>query len=204
METMRNDDSTTKKTMLTLLKDISIRHTITSLAKELHFSRVGMWKILKKLEASQLITLASTGSGKTNTFLADIHWENVLTQKMLALYLTEQAMTQRRWRTNFTKLEGLVDFLVLYGSILHSSEDANDIDLLSVVSSNKNFVAVEKIITEIQKTLLKKIHIINFTEHELKEELLKPSRPFIDAIKKGVVLFGQERFIAFRMKVHSR
>ena len=198
---MKNDNNTAKKVMLVLLKDLSA-HTITTLAKEIDFSRVGMWKLLKKLESSQFIFLQSAGSGKTSTLLAKVNWKNPLTKKILGLYLTEDSLSQRRWRTNFMKLEGVADFLILYGSILHSDEHANDIDLFSVVSDDKNFVAIEKIVNDIQKTLLKKIHIINFKEHELEEELLR-SRPFIDAIKKGVVLFGQERFITFMERVHS-
>ncbi len=49
----------------------------------------------------------------------------------------------------------------------------------------------------IQKTQLKKIHALNFTQAELKQELEKPNKAFVDAVAKGIVLFGQERFIKF-------
>ncbi|MBI5393559.1 hypothetical protein HZA96_06860 [Candidatus Woesearchaeota archaeon] len=61
----------------------------------------------------------------------------------------------------------------------------------------RNFVEIEKIIHKIQKTQLKKIHAINFTEEEFKKELKEKNPAFIDAMKKGTVLFGQEQLIQF-------
>ena len=98
---------------------------------------------------------------------------------------------------NFKELENKLDFLILYGSIIHSPKEANDIDILGVVSNKNDFLFIEEIIKKIQKTQIKKIHSENFTRTEFKEEIRKPNKIFIDAIKKGIVLFGQEKFIKF-------
>ncbi|MDP3027480.1 MAG: hypothetical protein Q8N63_07255, partial [Nanoarchaeota archaeon] len=90
-----------------------------------------------------------------------------------------------------------VDFLILFGSILHSPKEANDIDLINLVSDENFFVKIDKIITDIQITQDKKIHSINLTEEELKHELKNKNKAYIEALKKGVVLFGQENFIKF-------
>ena len=58
-------------------------------------------------------------------------------------------------------------------------------------------------IQKIQKTQVKKIHSIQFTPEELKKELKKPNKAFIDAIKKGIILFGQEKFIKFMRTIHK-
>ena len=102
-----------------------------------------------------------------------------------------------KWRYNFKELENHVDFLMLFGSILHSPKDANDIDVLSLVSNEKSFVKISKIITDIQITQSKKIHAINFTKKELKHELKDKNKAYTEALKKGIVLFGQENFIKF-------
>ena len=188
--------ATDKKIMLVLLKDFTKKHTITSLAKELKLSRVGIWKILKKLEAEEYILIESIGSGKTSTSIIKINWENLLVEKALALYLTEESIKQRRWRVNFVELEKEVDFLVLYGSIISFPQQANDIDVLGIAKKNK-FVKIQNILDEIQKTENKKIHIINFTILEFMKELQNNNKAFIDAIKKGVILFGQENFVKF-------
>ena len=114
----------------------------------------------------------------------------------MALLLTEDALKQSKWRYNFKEFENQVGFLILFGSILHSPKEANDIDILNLVSNEGNFVKIGKIITDIQVTQNKKIHAINLTEKELKREL-KHNKAYIEALKKGVVLFGQENFIKF-------
>ena len=185
-----------KKVLIHLLKDFSSVCTITALAKELGLSRVGIWKIIKRLERDKYISIKTAGTGKTSTSIITLNWENSLVEKSLSLYLTEEAVEQRRWQLNFNELETVTDFVILYGSILQSSQQANDIDIFGITSKN-NFVKVQKILDKVQKTQSKKIHSINFAESEFKTELKKPNKAFIDAIKKGVILVGQENFVKF-------
>ena len=180
-----------------LLKDISKKHTVTSLSKERGISRVGTWKLLQDLKKEGLIILTPIGPEKTSVQEVSLNWSNLILEKTLALLLIEDALKQNKWRYNFKELEIYIDFLILFGSILHSSKDANDIDILSLVSNEKSFVKIGKIISNIQITQDKKIHAINLTEKELKHELKDKNKAYIEALKKGVVLFGQENFINF-------
>ena len=180
-----------------LLKDISKKHTVTSLAKERGISRVGSWKLLQELEKENLVLLTSIGPEKTSVREVSLNWDNPILEKTLALLLAEEALKQDKWRYNFKELKNHVDFLILFGSILHSPKEANDIDILSLVSDEENFAKIGKIITDIQITQSKKIHAINFTEKELKHELKEKNKAYLEALKKGVVLFGQENFIKF-------
>ncbi len=180
-----------------LLKDISKRHTVTSLAKERRISRVGSWKLLQELEKEDLIILTSIGHEKTSVREVSLNWDNPVLEKTLALLLAEEALEQDKWRYNFKELKDYVDFLILFGSILHSPREANDIDILNLISDEENFVKIGKIITNIQITQSKKIHAINITEKELKNELKEKNKAYLEALKKGVVLFGQENFIKF-------
>ena len=189
-------DLSTKKVLLYLLKSFSNTHTITTLAQELGLSRVGIWKILKKLENEKYILLNAVGSGKTSTSIIMLNWDSPLVEKTLSLYLTEEALKQRRWQVNFLDLERVADFVILYGSILQSPQQANDIDILGV-ASKKNFIKIQNIVDVVQKTQSKKIHSINFIESEFKAELKKQNKAFIDAVKKGVILFGQDKFVKF-------
>ncbi len=193
-----------QKIMLVLLKDFSRQHTITSLASMLKMSRVGVWKVLKRMEAEKYINLIPVGSGTTSTYTIHLNWDNFLVEKNLALSLAEEASTQRRWRANFAELENEVDFLILFGSILHSPKIAGDIDLLGVISSKKNFHKTQKITDKTQLTLTKKLHLLCFTSLELKQELMKTNPALIDAIAKGIVLYGQENFIKFIKELNPR
>ena len=189
--------------MLIVLKDLAVTHTATSLAKELQMSRWGIWKILKKLQGNDLIVVEPIGSGKTSINRIKLNWENVLVEKTLALSLTQEALKYKKWISNFADLEKEVDFLILYGSILYSSKEARDIDIIGIVSNEKKFRKIGDIVLEIQETQIKKIHSVNFTQKEFEKELKKSNKAFIDAIKKGVILFGQEKFIRFMRKLQT-
>ena len=186
--------------MKILLKDFTIKPTVTSLAEEVSMSRVGAWKVLKKLETEKLILLSPIGEGKTSAYSISLNWENPLVEKTLSLALTEDAIKNQRWLSNFGELEDKVDFLLVYGSIIHSPKEAGDIDILGVTNKNK-FLKIEEAIRKIQKTQIKKIHAMNFTLAEFKGELEKPNKVFIDAIKNGIILFGQEKFIKFIKRI---
>lgn len=192
---METDKPGTKILKL-LLKDFTIKPTITAVAKEIGMSRVGIWKVLKKLETEKLIVLSPIGAGKTSAYRISLNWDNPLTEKNLVIALTEDALKNQMWLSNFAELESKVDFLIIYGSIIHSPKEANDIDILGVISKNK-FLEIEESIKKIQKTQIRKIHALSFTQAEFKQELEKPNKVFIDAIKKGIILFGQEKFIKF-------
>lgn len=185
------------KILKILLKDFTIKPTVTSLAKEIRMSRVGTWKVLKRMQSDKLIVLSPIGSGKTSTYLISLNWDNLLVEKTLALSLTEDALKNQRWLNNFAELKEKIDFLMIYGSIISSPQEANDIDILGVVSNKNRFLEIEESVKKIQKTQLKKIHALNFTQAEFRQELEKPNKAFVDAVKKGVILFGQENFIRF-------
>ena len=192
METIKN---TPQKIVTILLKDFTKTHTATTLADQLSMSRWGIWKILKKLEKDEFITLDQIGTGKTSTQRIKLNWDNVLVEKTLVFSLIQEALKQKRWRYDFEDLKQEFDFLILYGSILHSPREAKDIDIVGVVSKEKKLSKIRKIILKIQEIQTKKIHSINLTKKEFKEELKKSNKAYLDAVRKGVVLFGQENFI---------
>jgi len=197
MLTIINKMETTKKNILkVLLKDLSIRPTMTSLAEEVGMSRVGTWKALKKLEEENLVTTTPVGKGSTSARIIRIDWENPLSEKTLSLALGEEASTQQRWLANFAALSKMADFLVLYGSIISSPKEAGDIDIIAVTSKDK-LLGIEKAVMRIQRTQSKAIHALYFTRQGLKDELGLPNKALVDAIKKGVVLYGQDSFVRF-------
>ena len=199
METEKPDSRILK----ILLKDFTASQTVTSLAKEVGMSRVGAWKVIKKLDNDTFIIISPVGTGKTSAFSISLNWNNPLVEKTLSLILTKDALNNQRWMSNFAELEGKVDFLLIYGSIIHSPKEANDIDILIVANENK-FLEIEKSIGKIQKTQIKKIHAINFTQSEFKKELKAANNALIDAVKKGIISFGQEKFIKFMRLIAQR
>lgn len=188
---------TTQRILTSILRHVSGSPTIATLAEIIGMTHVGVWKALKKLEADNMLTLKRIGNKKNNPYTVNLKWDNPLVEKTLALVLEHEAAEQRRWIINFAALKEKVDFLILYGSMLISSKKANDIDLLSVVSKKGNVLDIERIIIDVQKTQIKPIHNIICAPTGLKEELKKPNIAFINAVKEGVVLFGQDKFVVF-------
>ena len=192
---METDNNASEKIIKIFLKEFYLNHTVSSLAQRLGMSRVGIWKILKKLESSKLIVLSSIGNGKTSVYTVKLNWDNILVEKKLAFLLSEDALRQERWRFNFAELEKNVSFLLLFGSILHSPKEARDIDIFVVVDNKKDFKTIDEIMLKIQGTQSKKVHFIDLTEGEFEKELNNKNKAYINALAKGVVLYGQENFI---------
>jgi predicted transcriptional regulator len=186
--------------LLILLKEG--KKTASELAERLKITRPGIWKSLNKLHEQELITLKTANSKKTSIKIARLNYKNLLTKKTLSLILTKQAIENQRWLDNFSKLEKYTSFVILFGSILNNPSKAKDIDLL-VISEKKNFKKIEELISEIQKTQSKKIHEILLTEKEFQEELNSRNKAYLDAIKKGIVLFGQDKFIKQMEKLNE-
>lgn len=193
-----------EKILLILLKDSFTTHTATSLSKYLGMSRWGTWKILKELESNQLVDLTPINKGKTSAYTVKLQWDSVILHTLLTLGLTKESLEYERWRANFKELADHTDFLILYGSIIHSPKEANDIDVLGVVSNKKKFVKISTVISSIQKTQTKKIHSLNFTPEEFTYELKKSNKAFIDAVKKGIILYGQENFVKFMKELNKQ
>ncbi len=190
-------EKSTTEILKILLKDFTKKNTISSFSEDIKIGRPGVWKALKRLESKKLINLEPIGKGKTSAYEIRLNWKNPVVEKTLATILTEDAIEHERWRNNFNKLERHTFFTILFGSILHSSKEANDIDLLVVVRTKKDFKVIDSIIAEAQQTQIKKIHAIDLTKEEFKAELNNKNKAYLNAIKKGIVLFGQENFIKF-------
>ena len=193
---MKTENHTADRVLIILLKEPFATHTATSIAKSLNITRQGIWKTLNKLSENKLINLESVGNTKTSTATMKLNWINPVTEKTLSLILTKEYLKQQRWRVNFAELENNVKFLILFGSILNNPKEANDIDILAVVNKKK-FKAIEEIIVNAQQTQLKKIHLVDLTEIEFSQELKKTNKAYIDIVKKGVILYGQDNFIQF-------
>jgi len=192
METLKIDD----KIMLYLLGHIDELNTNTKIAEAFKITRSGSWKVLKRLEQKRYIKFRELHKGQTSTLLIKPNWNYEALDLVLASYLKEESVIHQRWRKNFEELKDLADFIILYGSILHSPSKANDIDIL-IIADKKEFNHIQEHLDKIQKTQTKKIHSLVFTEKEFKEELKRRTKALNDAVKKGVVLFGQIKFVDF-------
>ena len=75
---------------------------------------------MKKLEKEESLCLSRLGNGKTSAQTVRLNWDNELAEKTLPFSWSRRHCSTKRWRFNFAELKQEVDFLILYGSILHS------------------------------------------------------------------------------------
>lgn len=198
---METINKTTERILMMLLKEPFMRFTATSLAKALNITRQGLWKSLNKLAESKMVILEPVGNTKKSAVNINLQWKNPIAIKTLSLLLTKESSEYERWRANFAELENYVNFIILFGSIIHSSKEARDIDILAIVTDKNSFKPIGEAVSIMQKTQAKRIHLIDLTEEEFKGELKKQNKAYIDALKKGIVLFGQDNYIKFIEKV---
>jgi hypothetical protein len=190
----KTSEKTFEKILKILIKEPFFEHTATSLALSLGITRQGLWKTLRKLSEDRLISLKSIANTKRSVVKVELEFKNLLALKTISLLLTKEALNNERWRFEFALLEKYSDFIILFGSMLTNPKEANDIDIL-IVSDKKNFKSIDEIKNKMQKSQAKKIHLIDLTKEEFKNELKKHNKAYVDALKKGVILFGQDDYV---------
>ena len=202
---METQEKTNERIIKILAKEPLSEHTATSIAKTLGISRQGIWKTLNKLSKDKIISLRSIAETKKSAVNITLNFKNPITPKMISIILEKETLNYERWRDNFAELQNHCKFVLLFGSILHSPKEANDIDLLAIVKEKKDFNAIDEAILKIQKTQIKKIHIIDLTEEELKNELEKnKNKAYLDALKKGVLLSGHDDYVKFSKELNQK
>ncbi len=201
---MKIENKTKDILLKKILKEPLVEHTATNLAKELKITRQAVWKILKKLSNEDLIILKSIAETKKSTNKISLNYKNPMIGKTLALILIKESLNYERWKVNFEELENNVSFIILFGSILDNPKEANDIDIILLVRGKRDFPIINKNILKIQQTQLKKIHNINLTKNELIAELKEHNKAYLNALKKGIVLYGQENFVDFIKNLQTK
>lgn len=202
---METQEKTSERIIKILAKEPLLEHTATSLAKALGISRQGIWKILTKLSKENIISLKSIAETKRSVLNITLNFKNPITIKTLSLLLEKETLKYERWKDNFSEFYDYSNFVILFGSILRNSKEANDIDLLVTLNEKKYFQNIDKILLKLQQTQIKKIHLIDLTEEELKKELnINKNKAYADAFKKGVVLFGHDNYIKFISRLNEK
>lgn len=196
MKTENKSEKTFERILKILAKEPFLEHTATTISETLGITRQGLWKTLNNLSKDKMISLKSIANTKRSTVKIELDFKNLLTLKTLSLILTKEALNYERWRFEFRELERYSNFIILFGSVLNKPKEANDIDIL-VVLEKKDFKDINDIKNKIQKTQAKEIHLIDLTKEEFKDELKKQNKAYTDALKKGIILFGQDNFIEF-------
>jgi len=143
-----------------------------------------------------LIKLTCFTVGKTNPCIVNLNWDNRLLEKILSLYLTQEAIREEKWFSRLQGLESIVEFL-----ILHLPEDKEkNITIITIIPNKK--IKIHHTPGELGEE--REINTINLTEPEFIQEFIKAKPDFIAQINQGKILFGQDKFIQLMKQMHLR
>lgn len=190
MKTITNNEM---KAMLTLFKDFSVSYNANSLSKRINLTPMGALKILKSLEKQNV--LKSKKMGKAVFYKPNFDNDHTKTYlKFLLQKESEQPIPRiKRWVKELGRLQSTAEIGILFGSVL-KTDDYKDIDLLLVLTQSQN-KEVNRLIADINRINVKKVHVVKQLKEDLKKNLEKKDKILLDIIKNGVVLFGYTQII---------
>lgn len=187
-----------KEALLILFKDFSSYYNANSLSKLLKISRIGTMKLLKKLSNKSI--LKDRKIGKSTVYKLNL--EDDYVRNMIGFLLADEANNFKRWKDEFKDLFKGERIVVLYGSTIKNYEKSHDIDIM-IVTEKGEYKEVSRVITERQKFLSKKIHLIELTEKDLFKNLEEKQKAIIDIVKNAIVLYGQSKYVEIIQNVTS-
>ena len=157
-----------------LVRNFSERLTIRNIAKRLNFSAAGVFNILKKLEKQNIVTGQKFGTG----LFYSINFENRVAEHLAAIV------------------------------ILYSEEKINlDIEQLkqakAAIFDKKTLLLITDNITVLD-IKIPNVDVIPKTEDEVVDLLRKNDSSIIQLLKKGIVLFGEDKFVDIIKKCVQR
>lgn len=173
-----------------LFKDFLTPYNSRSISKIIGISHAGAFKILKKLERREIVKPKRIGKA----VIYSLNLENPVARKEVEMVLVIEAQNFRRWVEEFKQLQGRVNLLILFGSIIRNEKQANDIDILIVADKNK-FKEVKRVIEERDKLSNKKIHFLFQTKGDFRHDVVAKNKVMLEIIKTGIALYGQEEYL---------
>lgn len=176
------------RTMEFLIRNFSKDYNINQLAKKLHISPGGMFKILKKLEGQNFLTEKKLG----NNIFYKINYKSYEALDTCKFALTEKKVTSyiKVWIKDLEVLKKKTELAILFGSVLNKGREARDVDLL-LVFNKRNLRDIENLIDGLNKIKSKRVHAIYQTKGDLIKNIKKQDRAILEEIRTGIILWGR-------------
>lgn len=178
-----------RETLLILFKDFLSFYNANLISKILNISHVGAQKIFKRLKKENLVI--DTRIGKSIVY--KINLKDDYTNQLISFLLADEANNFKRWKEEFKEISKKNRIIVIFGSAIKNYAQAKDIDIMVVINKNEA-KEISKFISKKQEILPKKIHLIRLISGDLVENIKKRDKVMIDIVKKGVVLYGQNKY----------
>ncbi len=181
------------KTLLKLLKDFNRRYNANNLSKEINLTPMGTLKILKKLEQQKLLISEELGKARFYSINISQKYTQIAINFLLRKECQEANPKIKRWINELEKLKPHTEIIILFGSVL-TKKEYQDVDIL-IVLNNSQLKKANQTIKEINNINIKKIHAVKQTKYDIIRNVRKKHEILLEALKKGLVLSGYEKYI---------
>ena len=196
---MKTQTEKENEILLFIFKDFNIDYNANSISKKLSITPRGALKILNNLFSERILVRKKFGKAMFYKFNFEDNYARKLIETLLIKESKEMAL---RWLSEFEGLYGVVQIVLVYGSVVRNYEKARDIDVILVIEKNK-YKEVSKFIKEKNNILLKPIHPLMMTLLDLQKNLKNKNPAMINAIREGYVLNGQDKLMKIIKNVTS-
>jgi DNA-binding Lrp family transcriptional regulator len=180
--------SNEKKVLRMIMAAFDTDYSINQVAKECNLAPNGALKILKKFEKEQIVFVKKIANIKSYKLNFN---EKAISILELAL-MPELAGRIKHRADDLKELKEASRLCIIFGSYIDMNKNPNDMDVLFVIDDYKKY---KNKLEKIRDIVPVKIHDIIQTEDDLKSNLIKKDKIVLEAIKKGVVLWGYDYLV---------
>lgn len=165
--------------------------SINQLAKESGLSPNGAYKMLKKFHEEGILRHEEIANSK----IYSLDYQNEKTANVLKLALIEDSLSKKLQsrQEDLKPLRQSSKACILFGSYI-KNEKPNDMDMLFVIEKDK-YPEHKKASKKIYETMPAKAHEVLQTEEDFRGNLQKKDPVVMEALKKGIILWGQDTII---------
>lgn len=157
-----------------LVRNFTEKLTIRDIAKRLSFSPAGVFNILKKLEKNQIVVGEKLGTG----LFYSINFENKIAEHLAAIVLLH---SDEKKDIDIEKLKQASAAILDENALLLVTDNVTALDIL-----------------------VPNVDVTAKTEDEVIELLRKKDAAVLSMLKKGIVLFGEDKIVEIIKKCASR
>lgn len=179
-----------------LFRNIPNKFNVNQIARDLKISVGSAYKILKSLEKKGVLISKRVGNG----IYYALNFDNKEAANITELVLMESRNKSLKknlhasiYAKDLKDAEKLSKAIILFGSIL-DTKDAKDVDVLFIIGKGKS-KAVEDFCMKLSNLRPKRVNPLIMTMADFKCNIKKQDRVIADILRKGIILFGEDRII---------
>jgi DNA-binding Lrp family transcriptional regulator len=181
-----------KKILRFLSTEVGKHHSINDIAKQVHVSPNGTYKILIEFEKEGILVVNRIA----NIMSYSLDFNNKKTKLVLELAFIPRELDGRiKIRAqDLETLKELTKACILFGSYITIKEKPDDLDVLFVMQ-HTCFESYKKKLSSVQDVVPIKIQDVIQTPCDLEHNIKKYDPIIIEALRNGVVLWGADLLV---------